>query len=66
MRLIYRTPMFGFDYQNRGGESPAAEAKPDYDGEPQNEPAWDEDLPWGEWHSVDDPIKGIVAFDVYL
>ncbi|CAM6128265.1 unnamed protein product [Calypogeia fissa] len=65
MRLTYRTPMFGYDYQNGGGESPTAEAKPDYDGESPNEPAWDEDLPWGEWHSVDDPIKGFELIAIF-
>lgn len=58
MRLTYQAPMIGYEYQNKGGPSSVAEAKPDYDGESPNEPTWDEDLPWAEWHSVDDPIKG--------
>ncbi|KAL2636313.1 hypothetical protein R1flu_007792 [Riccia fluitans] len=58
MRLTYRAPMIGYDYQSKGGPSSVAEPKPDYDGESPNEPMWDEDLPWASWHSVDDPVKG--------
>ncbi|KAL3677503.1 hypothetical protein R1sor_027451 [Riccia sorocarpa] len=58
MRLTYRAPMIGYDYQNKGGPSSVAEPRSDYDGESPNEPMWDEDLPWAAWHSVDDPVKG--------
>ncbi|KAG6550673.1 hypothetical protein Mapa_007770 [Marchantia paleacea] len=65
MRLTYQAPMIGYEYQNKGGPSSVAEAKPDYDGESPNEPMWDEDLPWAEWHSVDDPVKGFELITIW-
>lgn len=38
-----------------------ANAEPilNYDGDMLEELAWDEDCAWAEWHSVEDPVKGI-------
>lgn len=55
MQLTYRTPMPGFNFFE-------AKAEPilNYDGDIFEELAWDEDCAWAEWHSVEDPIKGIM------
>lgn len=54
MQLTYRTPMPGFEYHDANVEPIS-----NYDGDLLEEMAWDEDCVWAEWHSVDDPIKGV-------
>ena len=60
MQLTYRTPMPGFEYLDTGNAEPIA----DYDGEMLEDFAWDEDCAWAEWHSVEDPVKGMFVHAV--
>jgi len=55
MQLTYRTPMPGFKFLEAN-----AEPISNYDGDNFEELAWDEDCAWAEWHSVEDPVKGII------
>lgn len=55
MQLKYRTPMPGFKFREA-----SAEPISNYDGDLFEELAWDEYCAWAEWHSVEDPVKGMM------
>ncbi|KAF8721400.1 hypothetical protein HU200_023112 [Digitaria exilis] len=56
MKLTYRTPEY--DYDNETLDSEATESL--VENEVVNHPKkqWDDDCPWAEWYSAEDPVKG--------
>lgn len=59
MKLTYRTLPYDDDYDDvervntdttQAGETPDADT--------HNRTQWDEDCPWSEWYSAEDPVKG--------
>lgn len=66
MRLIYRTPMPGFEcVQTEDAVSPSVKAVPNYEGDITGKAPWDDKCPWAEWYSVDDPIKGFELITIW-
>ncbi|KAJ7569404.1 hypothetical protein O6H91_01G076600 [Diphasiastrum complanatum] len=59
MKLTYGTPMPGFEYvRDVESGSPKAEQSEDTEVDPMDNIQWDEECPWAEWHSAEDPVKG--------
>ncbi|KAH7287922.1 hypothetical protein KP509_31G003200 [Ceratopteris richardii] len=59
VRLTYHTPMPGFEISSaEDALTPTAKAVEGFDGDTSFKRQWDEECPWAEWYTVDDPIKG--------
>lgn len=59
VRLTYRTPMPGFEAVSMEDTlSPSVKPIENFDGDLISKMQWDEEYPWAEWYTVDDPIKG--------
>lgn len=57
MKLTYRSlPHDDDDVQ--GGDADITEAGDDLGGDIHNRTQWDDDCPWSEWYSAEDPVKG--------
>ncbi|XP_020273747.1 rab3 GTPase-activating protein catalytic subunit isoform X2 [Asparagus officinalis] len=60
MKLTYRTPPYDEDDDGDGEnlETEDKESKGDTDGINHIVSQWDDDYPWAEWYSAEDPVKG--------
>lgn len=59
VRLTYRTPMPGFEFvPTEDALSPSVKPVANFEGDLTAKIQWDEEYPWAEWYTVDDPIKG--------
>ncbi|OEL29559.1 hypothetical protein BAE44_0009421 [Dichanthelium oligosanthes] len=56
MKLTYRTPEY--DYDNETLDSEATESLTENGVASHPRKQWDDDCPWAEWYSADDPVKG--------
>lgn len=63
MKLTYRT--LPNDDENDGiqhADAENAESETMPDGGNRNRKHWDDDCPWSEWYSAEDPVKGNLIF----
>lgn len=60
MKLTYRTPPFDDDEEDvlENVEAEVKESEEVNDGYDRIKVQWDDDCPWAEWYSAEDPIKG--------
>ncbi|XP_077243416.1 rab3 GTPase-activating protein catalytic protein [Tasmannia lanceolata] len=58
MKLTYRTPPRNEDDDIQGGEFEVTEAEGNSESNTRNKTQWDDDCPWTEWYSAEDPVKG--------
>ncbi|KAI5060135.1 hypothetical protein GOP47_0024555 [Adiantum capillus-veneris] len=59
VRLTYRTPMPGFEVVSMEDNlSPSVKPVENFDDDPASKVPWDDEYPWAQWYTVDDPIKG--------
>lgn len=58
MKLTYRTPPYDVDEDDVFLEAEDKESKGDYDISSHIKSQWDDDCPWAEWYSAEDPVKG--------
>eukprot|EP00249_Psilotum_nudum_P023025 c28729_g2_i1 orf=404-2848(-) len=66
MRLTYGTSMLGFEYiQSDFSSSPSVESIINYEADVSLKVQWDEQFPWAEWYTVDDPIKGFELITIW-
>ncbi|XP_008235159.1 PREDICTED: rab3 GTPase-activating protein catalytic subunit isoform X2 [Prunus mume] len=56
MKLTYRSLPHDDDIQ--GDDPNVTESEIDLGGDTHNRTQWDDDCPWSEWYSAEDPIKG--------
>ncbi|CAM0152927.1 unnamed protein product [Urochloa decumbens] len=56
MKLTYRTPEY--DYDNETLDSEATESLTENEVASHPRKQWDDDCPWAEWYSAEDPVKG--------
>ncbi|PQQ07921.1 rab3 GTPase-activating protein catalytic subunit isoform X2 [Prunus yedoensis var. nudiflora] len=56
MKLTYRSLPHDDDVQ--GDDPNVTESEIDLGGDTHNRTQWDDDCPWSEWYSAEDPIKG--------
>lgn len=57
MKLTYRTPEHDYDHEETL-DSEATESIPESEVASQPRKQWDDDCPWAEWYSAEDPVKG--------
>lgn len=65
MKLTYQTHPFDDD-DIRGVDSESNETRDHAEGETTNRSQWDDDCPWSEWYSAEDPVKGELVSKMYL
>lgn len=58
MKLTYRTPPHDDDDTLQGGDPEITESGGDPDVNTFIKTQWDDDCPWTEWYSAEDPVKG--------
>ena len=57
MKLTYKT--LPYDDDDTQGEAAENTEPTDFpDGDRGNRTQWDDDCPWSEWYSTEDPVKG--------
>lgn len=60
MKLTYRTPPYDYDDEIENAEREVKEPGRDTDGLNLIKTQWDDDCPWTEWYSAEDPVKGML------
>lgn len=58
MRLTYRTPPYDDDSEGTYVTVEDSESHDNSENVVRVKTLWDDDCPWAEWYSADDPIKG--------
>lgn len=56
MKLSYKTPEY--DHDNETLDSEATEPLTENEVAKHPRKLWDDDCPWAEWYSAEDPVKG--------
>ncbi|KAK1270865.1 hypothetical protein QJS04_geneDACA006016 [Acorus gramineus] len=64
MKLTYRTPSDD-DEKDIQGATESSESDGKLDGLTRSQAQWDDDCPWAEWYSVEDPIKGFELITIW-
>lgn len=60
MKLTYRTLPYGEDDDVRELEGGLTESGESPKSNHQNRTQWDDNCPWSEWYSAEDPLRGIM------
>lgn len=58
MNLTYRTVPYDEDFDVQEPEGGITEAGGSPKSKHHNRKPWDDDCPWSEWYSAEDPVKG--------
>ncbi|KAG2673013.1 hypothetical protein I3760_13G069700 [Carya illinoinensis] len=58
MKLTYRTIPYDDDHDLQGTDAEITEPGGSPGSDTHNRVQWDDDCPWSEWYSAEDPIKG--------
>lgn len=58
MKLTYQTILHDDDNEVEGANAEAYNFDASSGGEMHRKAQWDEDCPWSEWYSAEDPVKG--------
>ncbi|XP_057862920.2 uncharacterized protein LOC131071205 isoform X3 [Cryptomeria japonica] len=67
MRLTYKTPVTGYESEQHGlNQSESTETSTTADSDLFNKRQWDDDFPWSEWYSVEDPVKGFELIAIWM
>ncbi|XP_028768976.1 rab3 GTPase-activating protein catalytic subunit isoform X2 [Neltuma alba] len=65
MKLTYRTIPYDDDDDIKGTDSGATESGEDATGETSSRTQWDDDCPWSEWYSAEDPVRGFELIAIW-
>lgn len=58
MKLTYRTLPYDDEDELQGADVESTESGENRGGDIRNKTQWDDDCPWSEWYSSEDPVKG--------
>ncbi|CAK9164168.1 unnamed protein product [Ilex paraguariensis] len=58
MKLTYRTIPYDDDDEVEAADTETTESGGNPGGDTHNKMQWDDDCPWSEWYSAEDPVKG--------
>lgn len=61
MKLTYRTIPYDDDNDIQGIDTEITESGGNPGSDAQNRAQWDDNCPWNEWYSAEDPIKGTLC-----
>ncbi|KAE8039324.1 hypothetical protein FH972_011748 [Carpinus fangiana] len=65
MKLTYRTLPFADDNDIQGIDTEITESGGNPGSDAQNRAQWDDNCPWNEWYSAEDPIKGFELIAIW-
>lgn len=66
MRLTYRTHISGHELEHHEeNESRSTETRVSMESDLFNNRQWDDDFPWSEWYSAEDPVKGFELITIW-
>ncbi|XP_022892669.1 rab3 GTPase-activating protein catalytic subunit [Olea europaea var. sylvestris] len=65
MRLTYRTPTYDDEDEVHEADAGVTESGGNAEGEARNKTQWDDDCPWSEWYTTDDPVKGFELLAIW-
>ncbi|KAJ4979850.1 hypothetical protein NE237_010630 [Protea cynaroides] len=65
MRLTYRTPPHDEDDVTPEADPEIVESTGDPDVATHSKTQWDDDCPWSEWYSAEDPVKGFELITIW-
>ncbi|OUZ99155.1 Rab3 GTPase-activating protein catalytic subunit [Macleaya cordata] len=65
MKLTYRTPPDDDDIDIQGSDADIAESGENPESNTRIKIQWDDDCPWTEWYSAEDPIKGFELISIW-
>ena len=66
MKLTYRTPPYDDDDGDLENSETESKESRDTDGLNHMKSQWDDECPWAEWYSAEDPVKGIISLSFFL
>ncbi|CAI9301712.1 unnamed protein product [Lactuca saligna] len=66
MILTYKTLTYDEDNEVLNSESEITESGGDNGGDNRNKLQWDDDCPWSEWYTAEDPVKAISVLESLL
>ncbi|CAI9292662.1 unnamed protein product [Lactuca saligna] len=66
MKLTYKTLTYDEDNEVLNSESEITESGGDNGGDNRNKLQWDDDCPWSEWYTAEDPVKAISVLESLL
>lgn len=61
MKLTYRTLPYDDDHDLQAADAEITEPGRNPGSDAHNRVQWDDDCPWSEWYSAEDPIKGTLC-----
>ncbi|KAJ7964238.1 Rab3 GTPase-activating protein catalytic subunit like [Quillaja saponaria] len=65
MKLTYRTLSYDDDDDVQGTDAEITESGENAGGDNSNKIQWDDDCPWSEWYSAEDPVKGFELIAIW-
>lgn len=65
MKLTYRTLPYDDDEELQGADIEFTESAGNTGGEIRNKIQWDDDCPWSEWYSAEEPVKGFKLITIW-
>ncbi|KAI3458892.1 hypothetical protein Pfo_015555 [Paulownia fortunei] len=65
MKLTYRTPIYDDEGEMQEADADINESGENFDRETHCKKQWDDDCPWSEWYSAEDPVKGFELLAIW-
>ncbi|KAG5515066.1 hypothetical protein RHGRI_036190 [Rhododendron griersonianum] len=65
MKLTYRTIPYDDDDELQGADVEISKSGENPGGDIRNKTQWDDDCPWSEWYSSEDPVKGFDLITIW-
>ncbi|KAM7258011.1 hypothetical protein ACFE04_013752 [Oxalis oulophora] len=65
MKLTYRTLPFEDDIDVQGTDTENIGSRGNSGNDTHSKTQWDDDCPWSEWYSADDPVKGFELITIW-
>lgn len=65
MKLTYKTPIYGEEDELQEFEAEGIESGESLKSDKRGKTQWDDDCPWSQWYSAEDPVKGRYADNLH-
>ncbi|KAG8380588.1 hypothetical protein BUALT_Bualt06G0031100 [Buddleja alternifolia] len=65
MKLTYRTPAYDDEDEMQEADADITESDENSESQTHLKKQWDDDCPWSEWYSAEDPVKGFDLITIW-
>ncbi|XP_073118917.1 uncharacterized protein [Henckelia pumila] len=65
MQLTYRTPIYNEEDEVQESEAEGTESGESLKSDNHGKTQWDDDCPWSQWYSAEDPVKGFQLLAIW-